>query len=292
MNSKMSITQGTVAATGTLTAKSAGEPDFQANSGLLIEKLPTHWEINATHISGDSVRYMTFVIPLNLGGNGVPMSYSLVSGSDKNLAHAHYFSQDRLVVSTEGLLSIQYFESEQRMVGTFNFKGNIGGQEYILSEGKFDLKDITRTSAADKLQQHEFFAKLEGGIYHEFKSDEVEISFQENTQTFAVVANQRVWELDPPKPHRVTLFIAAGLKKGKYTFETGDPNIRAAYLDLLGSAYLAVEGTLELKEDPSVERIEATLEFTGKTLSLPERVAKLSNGVLSQTPASKKRTKA
>jgi len=61
---------------------------------------------------------------------------------------------------------------------------------------------------------------------------------------------------------------------------------------LLGSAYLAVEGTLELKEDPSVERIEATLEFTGKTLSLPERVAKLSNGVLSQTPASKKRTKA
>ena len=77
------------------------------------------------------------------------MNYSLVSGSDKNLAHAHYFSQDILVVSTEGLLSIQYFESEQRMVGTFNFKGNFGGKEYILSEGKFDLQDITRTSTAD-----------------------------------------------------------------------------------------------------------------------------------------------
>jgi hypothetical protein len=265
----------TLPAEGTMTADFENQPEFVANSGFLITKTETRWILGATHRTAEGFRHVNFYLPPT-PGDGVPITFDLGPTTGGFDVRAAYSNDVYLAWSKEGTLTIEYSALEQRMRGTFAFKGDVGGLTFNLSNGVFDIREV-----ADKKtgQERNFTADLSGGVASAFSADFIEITRNANTQELAVVADQLVWEPLPPKYHRVTLFIAQDVKKGTHVFKAEDEKIRAAYVAWENGIYPAFDGELKLEEDPSVEHFVATLKFSAKDLSTEQSV-ELFNGVI------------
>lgn len=268
--------------TGTMTAKSEGEADFEANTGFSIRHSTPRWEIHADYkaSTGDprDNRFFSFYFPCSPPDTDFEDQYPLSSSDDPEKALAYYGSQDFYMPSTEGKLTITYTAIDQKMTGSFNLKCNSGQEKFILSEGKFDLTGIMEAKANP---DQTFTADLKGGLSEKFEADpgSVSLSYIEDKKQYGFGASQLVWGLKPQGLHRVTLFISDQLKKGTHLFKMDDTKIRATYFDTGGQIYRANEGSLVLKADPSVNKLEATLEFTAIAFGIePEEKIILSNG--------------
>lgn len=260
--------------TGTMTAKSEGEADFEASAGFSVRRGIKHWEIEACDEADDPAdnRFFTFYVPISLP-DGEPKVYPLSPNNDPEKALAYYGSKDLFIPSYEGELTITYSVKDQNMIGKFKFKCKAWNKEFILSEGEFDLTGIM-DAKANPVQT--FIADLTGGISKNFKSEP--ISFKRIGEELLVLAEQIVWDAPENPIQQVRLYIKDGVKKGDHYFKRDDENIRAIYYVLGGEPVLTNGyGTLKLLADPSENEFQAKLNFTMEPVDKPKII--LTNGV-------------
>ncbi len=257
-----------------MTAQSLYEEPFEANQDFSIRRGSTHWEVSALHAAPEGNRFISFSIPFSLSDDGKEHTYSLTANSDADKAHARYFSQNYFVISTEGELKVRHIGPEEKVTGSFHFKANYLGQQFSLSDGKFELKGIdTRKKVARTVT-----AEISGAIKHKFSAETISFTHDKIKPEFSLRATDLLRNNNALRT-QLTLTFSDSLAVGKYPISK-DGNVRAVFHQIGSTTpiFSAIDGTLTLEETPVEGRLNASLKFNGQAISGEE--IKVSNGFI------------
>jgi hypothetical protein len=265
--------------TGTFTAKSDVDGDFVGDPlEMQLYKDKDFWYLGATQRLGSQpyeFKGIDLYVPGDIPEDGQTRTYEM---KPSDLATARYWryvdAGSTPYTSIKGTLTVAYFAVEQRMKGSFFCTVRFGNEidTITITYANFDLTGITTSDRVrTRKTQGAFSATLIGGISPEFMSDSM--SVKHDKQELVLTADQFVWDLLPPKQHRITLFIKDGVKAGTHIFSKDDANIRAAYVTPNQGAevFNSISGELYLASDPTYQQLEGRLSFEAKGVTDPDK---------------------
>jgi hypothetical protein len=133
-------------------------------------------------------------------------------------------------------------------------------------------------TAIAQVNENTLSADLKGGISDKFKSDSVAVKLID--QHLELVAVQTVWELLPPKQHKIVLRIKESLKAGNHSFGTDNDEIVATYFtpNQAPEVFKAIRGTLDLEFDPTEDLFVGSLTFEAVGIGSPDKMVSVENG--------------
>ncbi len=270
--------------TGTFTAKCDVDGDFVGDPlEMQMYKDKGLWYLGATQQLGSQpteFKGIDLYVPGNIPEDGQTHTYEM---KPSDLATARYWryvdAGSRPYTSIEGTLTVAYFAVEQRMKGSFRCTASLGSEIITITDANFDLAGI---NSSDRLRarktQGAFSATLIGGISPEFVSDSMNV--KHDNQALVLTADQFVWDLLPPKQHRITLFIKDGVKAGLHIFSKDDANIRAAYVtpNQETNIFKSISGELYLASAPTELHLEGHLSFEAEGVTNPDKKVSVTKG--------------
>lgn len=236
---------------------------FVATEGFTCIKEQFGWRFSGT--SPSPLSFISFYIKSIKPGSN---DFKLTPFDNDADATGFYFAGSSQLQSNSGTLHIKYFETVNRMEGSFNFVAKSGNLEYDIKGGEYAL-----TVQQQPLASQSATAKISGSLNMDFVAQTINIVPE---------ANARLWIGGDYRPnlsewYRMVLSIPETLQPDT-DHSIDNKEIKAFFYDMSGYAYRPESGTIRLLSDPTKEHFDADFSFDSEVQIPSNRKIRLSEG--------------